>query len=88
MTIRIIPFSEIPFDELTHEYMFNQKMSFKPVVPFKSTIVAQSGGQDKFGNTYLYQEWANGNKAYMIRQVTGNPPMNHIKSNYDLKPDE
>lgn len=58
MAIQIIPFSKIPFDELTKEYMFNQRMSFSPVIPFNSSIVAQSGGQDKFGNTYIYQEWA------------------------------
>lgn len=56
MAIQIIPFSKIPFDELTKEYMFNQRMSFSPVIPFNSSIVAQSGGQDKFGNTYIYQE--------------------------------
>ncbi len=88
MAIQIIPFSKIPFDELTKEYMFNQRMSFSPVIPFNSSVVAQSGGQDKFGNTYIYQEWANGNKLYLLRHVTGNPPMNHVKANYDLKPDK
>lgn len=44
MAIQIIPFSKIPFDELTKEYMFNQRMSFSPVIPFNSSIVAQSGG--------------------------------------------
>lgn len=88
MSIKLITFNEIPFNELTNEYMFNQKMKFVPVVPFKSQIVAQSFGQDDFGNTYLYQEWANGKKAYLLRHVTGNPPMNHIKSNYELKPAE
>ncbi len=86
--MRIIPYNEIPLGELTKDYMFAETMLFKPVKPFNSTIVAQSAGTDVFGNSYLYQEWANGNKAILYRNVTGNPPMNHIKSNYDLEPDE
>lgn len=62
MAIKIIQYNEIPFDELTKDYMFAQKMSFEPVVPFNSQITIQSGGQDKLGNTYMYQEWANGKK--------------------------
>lgn len=86
MAIKIIQYNEIPFDELTKDYMFAQKMSFEPVVPFNSQITIQSGGQDKLGNTYMYQEWANGKKLFLLRHVTGNPPMNHVKSNYDLVP--
>lgn len=86
MNIKLISYDQIPFDDLTKDYMFAQRMTFKPVVPFKSPIIAQSGGQDNFGNTYMYQEWANGKKLFLLRHVTGNPPMNHVKSNYDLEP--
>lgn len=86
MSIKIISYDQIPFDELTKDYMFAQKMTFRPVIPFDSPIVAQSGGEDALGNVYMYQEWANGKKAFLLRHVTGNPPMNHVKSNYDIVP--
>lgn len=86
MNRKIIPYDQIPFEELDKDYMFAQRMTFQPVVPFNSQIVAQSGGVDAFGNSYMYQEWANGKKLFLLRHVTGNPPMNHVKSNYDLVP--
>lgn len=86
--MKLIPYDEIPFDELTQEYMFAQRMAFKPIEPFNSVITAQSGGQDTLGNIYMYQEWANGKKLFLLRHVTGNPPMNEVKSNYLLEPVE
>lgn len=86
--MKIISYNQIPFNELTKNYMFAERMTFKPVKPFSAQIIAQSAGEDKFVNSYLYQEWDNGNKAFLLRHVTGNPPMNHIKANYELEPDE
>ncbi|MCT6891419.1 MAG: hypothetical protein M3Z87_17445 [Lactobacillus sp.] len=78
MEIKLLSFEEIPFGELTQDYIFETPIQFKPKNEITGKICAVYLNPNNIQNDENYIEWTSGEKEYMIRK--GNKL--YMKTNY------
>lgn len=84
MTVRMMTYDEIPFNELTQEYIFDAPMNFKPKHEIKGQVDGFFGQMASSADHSGYLEWTSGEKVFMIRK--GN--RFYVKSNYLIVEDK